>query len=94
MNARTQAGNAGEAPATTNQAAAAPAPATKAKKADKSEGAKHVPAFAPAVAKADRYQGHGGRFVIVDGQRVPADDEGNPLPLDGDGNVIEPKAQA
>jgi hypothetical protein len=45
---------------------------------------KHEPAFtppqdAPAVPR-DEHHGKGGMYVMVDGKRVPADDDGNPLP--------------
>jgi hypothetical protein len=47
---------------------------------------KHEPAFTPPqetpATPRDEHHGKGGMYALVDGKRVPADDEGNPLPAD------------
>lgn len=75
--------------------APAGAPAAKTAKDDKTaKEPKHEPAFAPPPAGAayDKYHGHGGRFALINGKRVPVDDEGQPLPLDEDGFPLPPAA--
>lgn len=39
----------------------------------------------------NRYRGLGGIYTVVDGEMVPADEQGNPLPhtLNEDGSAIE-----
>ncbi len=48
------------------------------------EKPKHEPAFTPPqenpAVPRDEHHGKGGVYVMVDGKRVPADDEGSPLP--------------
>ncbi len=45
---------------------------------------KHEPAFTPPqdnpVVPYDEHHGKGGCYALVDGKRVPADDDGKPLP--------------
>lgn len=46
--------------------------------------AKHEPAFTPPqdnpAVPRDEHHGKGGMYALVDGKRVPADNDGNPLP--------------
>jgi hypothetical protein len=88
---------AASAPAETAVAEAAPvaatAPAEKAKEPHK-ESHKPAPATVPPqenpAVPYDAFHGHGGRFALVDGKRVPIDDEDKPLPLDKDGKPVRP----
>lgn len=57
-------------------------PAAPAAKAGRHEPAFTPPQDEPALPR-DEHHGKGGMYAMVDGKRVPADDEGHPLPPKG-----------
>jgi hypothetical protein len=64
--------------------ASSAAPASPAAVAQAKHQTKHQPAFNephrhPATPR-DEHHGKGGMYAMVGGKRVPADDDGNPLP--------------
>jgi hypothetical protein len=47
----------------------------------------------PAIPR-DKYHNRGGLYGLVDGKRVPIDEDGKPLPLDADGFPLKPDADS
>jgi hypothetical protein len=98
MNTRTQVNNDTSSQPTAAGAATAssPAPAAatteQAAPAQRPEKALSEPDENPAIPR-DKYHGKGGSYALVDGKRVPVDDEGKPLPLDVNGDPIRPDAK-
>ncbi len=70
-----------QAPASRSESASS---TTVAAPAQQPEKARHEPAFTPPqdnpAVPRDEHHGKGGMYALVDGKRVPADNDGNPLP--------------